>query len=397
MTTPLPDDRTERMRTVLISGIVVLALVVVGLGAWAIFRPKPKGPGQVTYTPAEETTASASATSSVIASETTASQGATESGANGPSTLSSSPGAPVRAAKIAFLLGSAIFVADEDGTGGKEVVSQADPNSVFSLSPDGRTLAVVSGMPQVLTLVDVATSQVTTIPGAIPELPDWAPDSSWVAYTAGSAGSFSARRVNRDGTGDALLASPGANPEVSPDGTRVAYVKSGQAGLGDPLAVVDVATLKSKQVPKSEGSLHWAWATDGSLYFVQAGKTTGSGVVGVADASLSTARVIGEIPGTNAPAAPGDLYPSPNSKKVLLTLIGDDGYSRMFMMDVASGKVTQFPALPVRHDQAPLGWTLDGKYVLYVEGNAIQNDEPSLWRANADGTQPRMLVHSANL
>ena len=46
MTTPMPDDRTERTRTLLIAGIIVLALAVLGMGAWAVLRPKPNSSGK---------------------------------------------------------------------------------------------------------------------------------------------------------------------------------------------------------------------------------------------------------------------------------------------------------------------------------------------------------------
>ena len=397
MTTPLPDDRTERTRTLLIVGIVVLALVVVGLTAWAIFRPKSKPSAPRTFTPAQETTASTLATT--IAAETTetsstmasGSTNATGQGATGSGVAPGGGGG--RAAKIAFLLGNGVFVSNEDGTAARQVAAQVDPSAMFSLSPDGATLALVSGTDtKSLQLIDVASGQSVQVPGAI-DLPDWSPDSTWVAYTVNNAGSFAIRRVNRDGSGDTLLAARGADAEISPDGGKVAYALDQPPSANESLQVLDLLSNKTQVVPKSTGAVHWEWGPDGSLYFVQPGKN-GSFSVGMAVPSLASARTLGSLVASGQAGGPGDLYPSPNGAKVLLTSVGDDGYSRMYLLDVKSGKVTQ---LATRHDAYPLGWTLDGKHILFVEGNAFQGEATSLYRIDPDGSLRLMVVGGAGI
>lgn len=394
MTTPIPDDTTQRTRTLLISGIVVLALVVLGLTGWAVFRPKPKPSTPGTFTPAEETSASTSATASAETSETTSAVTSVSASTSGGASSSSSapPVTVVRAGKIAFLLGNGVFVANEDGAGAKQVVAQVDSGATFSLSPDGGTLALVSGTdPKSLELIDIATGQAVQVPNAI-DLPDWAPDSTWVAYTAHNGGSFAVRRVNRDGSGDTMLSAPGADPEISPDGTKVAYSLDDPPNAADSLQVIDLVSNKILAVPKSAGAVNCAWGPDGSLYFVQPGKS-GGGVASVAAPPLSGTRVLGSIATTSQVGGPGNLYPSPNGKSLLLTYVGDDGYSRMFVLDVKDGSVR---ALVPRDDAYPLGWSVDGSHILYIQGNVSSpNQTTSLYRINPDGSQRLMVVGGA--
>jgi len=387
MTTPTPDDlTTAHKRTILIASVVAVAVLLVGVGvAFAVMASRaPKAP-VASFTPAEETTATESA-------ETSGSQEASETTKTAVATLTPSPSPQattggstnVRSGKIAYRRTSAIYVAGEDGSGEKLVFNSAA--GAFALSPDGATLAVMdtpAGGAQQLVLVDVANGTKVRAPGPT-EIPTWAPDSSWLAYTVDAAGAFSVRRVNRDGSGDVALLSSAARPRISPDGRYVAYVKSSPTNLGDPLQVYDTAHRTSQTVPNAGGSLDYAWSPDGRLFFAQAGVAGGKAVLGVADKTLSHSSVVVSLPTTDTLPSPSSLIPSPDGLKVLLAMAGDDGHSDMYVVDVAGKRAK---ALTTRRDAYPLAWTLDGHAILYFDGNAIQHETTDLYRMNADGTK----------
>ena len=387
MTTPTPDDLTAaHKRTMLIASVVAVVVLLVGVGvAFAVMaRRAPKAP-VTAFTPVEET----SATESV---ETSASGEATETTKTAVPTLTPNPtpqatsgtATNVRSGKIAYRRTSAIYVSGEDGTGEKLVFNSVA--GAFALSADGATLAVMDapsgGVPQ-LVLVDVANGTKVRVPGPT-EIPTWAPDSSWLAYTVDTAGAFSVRRVNRDGSGDVALLSSAARPRISPDGRSVAYVKSSPTNLGDPLQVYDTAHRTSQTVPNAAGSLDYAWGPDGRLFFARAGVAGGKAVLGVADNTLSHSSIVVSLPTTDTLPSPASLVPSPDGSKVLLAMTGDDGHCDMYVVDIAGKKVK---ALTTRRDAYPLAWTLDGKAVLYFDGNAIQHETTDLYRMNADGTK----------
>jgi hypothetical protein len=397
MNEPIPDDAVKR-RVLLIVGVLALVAVLVGVGvAFAVLAKRTPANKPPAYTPAEDTSAAASSltTSSLTATGTSGS--ATTTGA-ASSTTNVNDGAQsgqiVRAALVAYRKDDRIWVAKEDGTGARSVASSHA--GAFALSPDGKTLVLVQGLNPASdhsVLIDVASGAKAQLPLAV-DLPTWAPDSSWLAYTAGSSKvGYSVRRVDRTGSHDALLIGSGAQPRISVDGKRVAYTGHVTATPSDVLHVVDVATRKTYTVPSAQGALHYAWASGGTLYFVKDATGTVVGWLGAANADLTKSSVVASLPtGTNV--APDQLFPSPDGSKVLFAMVGDDGYSLMYMADVAAKKIA---LLSTRRDAYPVEWLLNGSGLLYVEGNAIQKETPALTRMDADGTHKKVLVSGVSL
>jgi Tol biopolymer transport system component len=280
-------------------------------------------------------------------------------------------------------------VSGEDGTGAKRVYESTD--GAFALSPDGKTLVVSSGTS---TYVLVDTTNLSQLPIAGPvDLPTWAPDSSWLAYTSRTAsGTLSVRRVNRTGTGDALVVNGGARPQISPDGKHVAITQSLDPDSTDTLRVYDTVTKVLRAVPNGKGAQTFAWAPGGILYFAKDRIGTAAGWLGVTDAALTKTTVVCSLPLTDPPSSPAALYPSPDGSKVLFALTGDDGHSRMQVADVATKKLK---AISTRYDAYPKGWLLDGSAVLYIEGNAVQGEATSLYRIRPDGTTRTIVVAGA--
>ena len=405
MTSPIPEEKETRRRTLLMAGAVAASVLLLGVGVGlAVLAHRPLGTAPATGAAAsEEASETASSGPDDEAQEPTRTGGQqlTNTTTVVPDAeVAAHPGKVVRSPQIAFRLGSQIYVADEDG-GSARAIYRSD--GAFSLAPDASALAIAAapgGGSAVL--VDVASGRSVPVTAAV-DLPTWAGDSSWVAYTAKDAsGTYSLRRAARDGAGDALLVSPGAGPKIASDGKQVAFVKTNQASNDDALAVLSVSSHKvttlpsvnGRRIAKADGSLGYAWSPSGILYFAQAGGSAGSGYVGALDASLGSGRVLASLPTSPAGLAPDDLTFSPDGKQLVLTENGDDGYSRMLLVD-AAGKAVR--SLTTRRDAYPIRWTVDGKSILYIEGNAIQEETTALYRMNPDGTQRLMVVSGAGL
>jgi len=398
MATPNLDEATsQRNRTMLIAGVLALIVVLIGAGvAFAVLAHRPTSV-RPPMTPAEETSespqpstlasASLDATSSAVATSTLTTT--TTSTAT-----TSTTGQVVRSGRIAYRLGSQIWVSSEDGTGAKAVYTSA--SGEYALSPDGKTLVVA---PTASTCVLVDTTSLTQLPVSGPiELPVWSPDSSWLAYTARTTtGGYEVRRINRDGSGDARVLSGAARPQIAPDGQRIAVNQSIDPTSTDILRVFDNGYNGSKvvrAVPNGKGAQTFAWAAGGILYFAKDRIGTAAGLIGVTDKGITKSSVISTLPITDPPVSPGDLYPSPDGSKVLFSMTGDDGFSQLYIADASAKKVTPLTSL---YSEYPKGWLLDGTGVLFIRGNAIQNETTGLWRMHPNDTGRTLLVKDAGL
>jgi hypothetical protein len=393
MTEPIPDDSLQR-RTWLIAGVLSIVVVLIGIGiAFAILAnrtPENKAP---TFSPAQETSAPPSV-STVPTSSGDASASITPTATADATTTTTAPvGQNVSSGQIAFRKDGAIWVAGEDGGAAKRVIDSASGS--FSLSPDGRTLVVRGPNAQSdrPALVDVATAAKTPLSQAV-DMPAWAPDSSWLAYTAGSASlGYSIRRIDRDGSDDALLMSQAAAPQISADGKRIACSKSLEPLATDPVRVLDLVDRATRTVPDSQGAIHYTWAAGGVLYFVRHSLTQGTGWLGKTEKDLSRSSKVASLP-ADANMGPGRLIPNPLGTKVLFAMEGDDGRSKMYLADVA-GK--QIVSLTTRLDAYPQKWLLDGTGLFYVDGNVLEKDTPTFSRMNVDGSHKTVIIRDVRL
>jgi Tol biopolymer transport system component len=392
---PIPDDGLQR-RTWLIVGVLSLVVVLVGVGvAFAILTNRTPANKAPSFSPAEETSSAPSASTLTTSSgESSASVTTTPTSAtDATTTATTSVGQIVRSGQIAFRQGGNIWVAGEDGSAAKKVMESASGS--FSLSPDGRTLLVRGPSAAVdrPVLIDVATGVTAQLIQAI-DMPTWAPDSSWLAYTAGTAAvGYTIRRVDRDGTDDSLLVSGAAQPQISTDGARVAYTKNAQTMSTDPVRVMDLVDRSTHTVPNAQGAAHFAWAAGGVLFFVKHSLSTGTGWLGKAEKQLEKSSVVASLP-LDANMGPGVLLPNPLGSKVLFAMEGDDGRSKMYLADVDGKKIN---ALSTRRDAYPQKWLLDGTGLLYVDGNSIEKETPALYRMSIDGSHKTVVIQDVRL
>lgn len=388
---PIPEDGVQR-RTWLIVGVLSVVVVLIGAGvALAVLANRTPSSKPPVYTPAEET--SVPPTSTVTSPSADASTSVLPTATPSTESSATTGTAPVvRAGQIVYRKGGALWVSNEDGTGARKVIDSA--SGTYSLSPDGRTLVVKgeasSDKPF---LIDVTTGSQITLSQAI-DLPVWAPDSTWVAYTAGTqALGYSVRRINADGTGEALVQSQAAQPQISVDGKRVAYVSSPHTIATDKLRVLELASRRVYTIPSADGPRSFAWGAGGVLFFSKYASATGAGWLGMVDNTLAKSSAIASLP-TDVHSAPGQLIPNAAASKVLFAMEGDDGYSKMYMADVGGKTIT---GIANRLDAYPRKWLLNSTGFIFVDGNAIEKDTPNLDRMNTDGKNKTVIVQDVRL
>jgi hypothetical protein len=385
---------SEKRRIVQIGAVAVATLAVVAAAVWvvrAVFIV-PKGDGytrQSSIDPAQESTTGA------IPSDSTSRSAELTSGASGSGLASTTPGAGspsakfVRATKIAYLLDGVVYVAEEDGTDPVKVGrSNGGP---YALSPDGRTVALVSDMR--LVLIDVTTAVRTDVCTAIEEAQVWSPDSSRVMFVrrdAKGSAQTSVWSVERRGTGLRKL-HRGRDVAVSPDGRTVvlldfATVQAAQ-GVAAQLFVSRDGSAFSP-LSMAAGFVSAVAVGNERIYFGVLGPQGEASIESAAFDGSAVQPVFG-APSAAARATWGALQLSPGGAHLAAVATGDDGYSRLNILRLGGASVVKPDS---RRDAYARSWSADGKYLYYVEGNAFQGQPTTLYRVERDGTGRKALV-----
>ncbi|MDP2181300.1 MAG: hypothetical protein Q8K99_01855 [Actinomycetota bacterium] len=393
----VPESFLERIRKhpAIGIGIAVAVLAISLLLNYYVPRMGSEADGPTGNKIEDPVTAEGTSSASAEASSTTTtadpgSEPSTPDTANdGPAGSVDWPAKPVkRAALLAYRFEGGLWVAKEDGTKPVRVVEKA-ADGTFSLSPDGKTLAWVNESKHQLHLTDVASAKDRTAGPADSARISWAPDSSWLAFTVETPERAEVRRVARDGTGPATLG-VGHSPMHSPDGKSVAYVtNAGLLQAGD----VAIAELGGPTVTvKGVGATEVAWGADGLIYAVP-----GSGTACELRTSARDGSGMRLLVGASKQPRPvmyGSLHVSGDGRLLAYSASGDDGFSRTYTLQLGSNSPI---ALTVRRDTYPLGWSADGRYILFVEGNAFQGEPVAVLRATPDGLGRAEIVPGGGL
>lgn len=395
MTSPIPNVNERRLHIAVIAIAALVAVAMVGAAAWTLTRPRPPRELPVgSFTPAEETSASASVTRGATSASPTSAQssGSKETTRTQASNVETASTVIVNAHMIAYRMARALYVANEDGTGARPAYGTS---SAYALSPDGLNVASIEGGKLAIVAVGSRPASKSELaPGTAAEdvTPVWTPDSSEVLFV----------RVDSDGVpsvwryvvsaGTSLLVGPGAGVALSPDGgTTVALpTESQDSGVlavwrsdgrsytitvpsGDPVAVAVASDRIYVSTMSSAGNAAlWSLSLDGKQ-----------------DKRLEGATLAGSTSATY-----GQLLLSPDGSRLLYTVEGDDGYSRIRVVPTAGGMSV---AISGRRDGYPIAWTADGEHILFIEGNAYQGQTTGLWRSDATGHQRKELVKKATL
>jgi hypothetical protein len=389
-----PDDRwwtdvDRRHRALTIAGVVagVLALAI-GVGVAVAFigasMSKPSGgTSQPALQPIPETSATAEATIPMPPEATSTT----------PATGTIAP-LPVggRGRYVAYRKDGAVWVATESGEDPKRIFSSLQ--GPYALSPDAKTLAVVDASSQTFSLVDIATGRTALVGKAVPDQPSWAPDSSFVVYASQPAGSHDTEidRVNRDGTGRRAVG-PGVGGRVAADGS-IAAISASRTAEGTPIAIFKAGSSKrigDKIVPNALALLgtRIVFADAGGL--LVSGSARPPSVRSIATDGSGLKTLVAK-PSVGEGVFFGDIIPSPDLAWIVYAETGDDGYSRLFSLAAGGGTPK---ALSLRRDAYAVGWSADGTEIIFIEGNAMQEESTRLMAMRPDGTGRRTIVDGA--
>lgn len=309
---------------------------------------------------------------------------------------SASVGTPTPIAPlIAYRSDGSLWVAREDGSNPAKVAPYKE--GPFSLSPDGKRLAVVSG--GVMVIVRVETGAITIVGPASSDRPQWLRDSSAVLYVrAASDGSEALEvwRVPASGVGARRILH-GKAPRVADNGTIVALPEMAGAGSADSKGFMWV--LRPSAAPErivARGAVTAADVSGERVVYATLAPESEAGGPAIWSTRLdgSDARKIVQAPSTDRPFAFTEVCLSPDGRYLMAALTGDDGYARTQIVCLTTGKMIQ---LSLRRDTYPLGWNSDGTGVFFVEGNAFQGEPTAVLCVRLDGTGRSVLVKRAGI
>ncbi len=382
---PKPTDaaewaRIERRRRALIAAgagavLVAMAVVVVVLltrapaaGPSATYEPIP-GSGVATTPPTTDATGSVTATGAARADDASATASATGSTAAATCQIAYS----ARVIRVASLTG-------------REVTLAKSSEGVFRfVRPDSRTLAYVDAARRARARRCRVRTPVTVGPAAL-DRPVWPTGSGWCAYT-GAGTQAGVRRVSRDGSGASTLFA-GESPTVSRDGSVIAGIRISADGS---TSLVILRSGRATTVPVTGFALDIA-VTPSRVFYAVAADDLADAEIRSADLSGGGTIVLRSGTQAGARSSFQELCVSPDGLRLAFAEAGDDGYSRLFAMNVGDGSA--FVPLSVRRDDYPLCWGCDGR-LYFIEGNAWQGEATSLMAVGPDGTGRTTVLKDA--
>jgi hypothetical protein len=300
-----------------------------------------------------------------------------------------------RAPFIAYRKSGAVWVSGEHGSDPRSVLGVA--SGPFALSPNGLSLAVADSVASSLTVVDLVSGSAARIGRAADVRPVWAPNSAWFMYSRLPLTGDRAQivRVNADGTGETVLGR-GQAFGVGPDSKTIVLATGIGAGKG-PLLVIDAAGAQ-REIGKSLAIDSVAPANHGVYYAVTAGVNSAgnatSPYIGYIRYDGTSRRRFVDGPVSSQAAQLSDLMLSPDGRYLAYEESGDDGYSRIYLAKTAGGKLK---LLSPRRDDYLLGWSADGREVIFAEGNTLNDEATKIMAVRVDGTLRRIVAAGGSL
>jgi Tol biopolymer transport system component len=169
--------------------------------------------------------------------------------------------------------GDDVWVANPDGTSGRNLTPDRASDAEPDWSPDGRRI-VHASMPSRCRRSDCQSDlyvigrdgsrriRLTRTPQH-ERAPDWSPDGSRIAYTRSDGDRFTVWVMGADGSGQRQLSDdPGADPDWSPDGNRLLYLHDGSGG--GPLYTINADGSARRRLGNVDVVRTARWSPDGS-------------------------------------------------------------------------------------------------------------------------------------
>jgi len=172
--------------------------------------------------------------------------------------------------QIAFLQRDALWLMDADGSNPHSLSLGLPVNTRIAWSPDGKKLAVGTGSPSRIAIVDLASLAYSYIgpASAQQDHPAWSPDGRQLVYAMGGANALFV--ANADGSEARQITtcihpecSRDLEPAWSPDGAYIAFVRyapGSKQGAAQQVYVVPAAGGDARQITNgAEGHAFPSW------------------------------------------------------------------------------------------------------------------------------------------
>ncbi len=230
--------------------------------------------------------------------------GGTPTQTAGPATPTRGPAAPVAQGHIVFVTErngfDSIYIMNADGSGQRPLVPHRGDYYDYApaVSPDGRRLAFSSNREGPGTdniyLMNMDGSnlvKITNTPNAKNASSSWFPDGRRLVFTSTRDGHWQPYAMNDDGSNMRRLVTSNEdvlNVEVSPDGSKLAYICGAEICLMNPDGS-NPRVLLQNGMRKD----HLTWSPDSSLIgFTQLNPTTGKSGIYILDMQGNNRQVV---------------------------------------------------------------------------------------------------------
>ncbi len=388
-------SRFQPKRWMIVAAIVVVLIVAVAaVVLWTPSRShrRERGPRVPV-----ETTAPADATSSVASTAATATVEPTAAPQPQAKPWTSS-------ALVVFVRSGSLWTVREDGRGSARQIVPISDAATYLLSPDHRRVAYTKpkGREKPLYVTELAGGATAKVAENVDALQGfaycWSPTSDRLAYTAPvySGGMRVGERlytVGADGSARRLLVDRAGSPAWGPKGT-IAFRRVDMSHGAWQIDTVGASGGNVKRVPSSYQATSYDWAASKAHLAFAVTEPSARG-------GLSTVWVLREGETSPQPVLQEKLDQatytrlswSPDGGQIAVEATGDDGYSRVTIIDTSGLNSTW--QVNSRRDNYLATWSADGSRLLYFEGNVFQGAPSNLWNIKRNGLSRRVIEENA--
>ncbi len=341
--------------------------------------------------------------------EPTGTMTTTEPAANESSSTESSPSPSGlkewrSSAPVVYARAGSLWLSTEDGRGKPRRLMSVSPSASYLLSPDRRKLAFTrpSGKVRPLFVLDLASSktrQIAPNTSALQGFPyAWSPDGARIAYTVPSYKASvrtgeSVYTVAADGRGRRLLSRQAGSPMWGPE-QHIVFRRTNPARDTWRLMAILSDGSGLEPIPSSEQAGAYGWSPKRpDLAFAALEADSGTGVIKLLHEGETIPQTV--LRERLEKVTYTRIAWSPDGRQIALDRSGDDGFSRVRVVDV-SGRWPAWETNKTR-DTYFAGWSADCSRLLYFEGNSFQGAPSNLWCVRRTGTSRRIIIKDASV